>query len=243
MPDRTAPMGSTLIYRNDGNPLVLSMVPPGACRILDVGCGGGDLARRLRARRPDIEVVGLTRSAAEAEIAAPHMTAVHVLDLEHGIDEDMRAEWGAPFDLLIFSHVLEHLVDPVRVLRDCLGSLNPGAHVLIAVPNVLEWRTRLQFLRGRFAYAEQGILDRTHLRFYTFHTAATELLSPIAGLDLVTRRGRGAVPLGPLRRIGAARGLWSQLDSAGVRLVPNLCARETALLARWTPGGGTSESD
>lgn len=220
-------------YVNAGNPLVLSMVPPGAHRVLDVGCGGGDNARHLHAADPGIEVVGLTHSVQEAEIAAPHMDAVHVVDLEHGLTDAAMADWGEPFDLLLFSHVLEHLTDPVAVLRRCLTRLTPGGHVLIAVPNVLEWRTRMQFLRGHFVYAEHGIMDRTHMRFFTYHTAPTELIAPNEGLKLLKREGRGSAPLGPLRRIGAARGLCAALDRAGVRRWPNFCARETVMLARW----------
>ncbi|KHQ50167.1 class I SAM-dependent methyltransferase [Mameliella alba] len=220
-------------YVNAGNPLVLSMVPPGVCRVLDVGCGGGDNARHLRAADPEIEVVGLTHSAEEAAIAAPHMDAVHVIDLEHGLTDAAMADWGAPFDLLLFSHVLEHLIDPVAVLRRCLTRLKPNGHVLIAVPNVLEWRTRMQFLCGHFVYADHGILDRTHMRFFTYRTAPDELVAPVAGLDLVKRQGRGSAPLGPLRRLSAARGLCAALDRAGVQRRPNFCARETVMLARW----------
>lgn len=220
-------------YLNAGNPLVLSMLPDSIGRVLDVGCGGGDNARHLRAVHRDIVVVGLTHSEEESRIAAPHMHAVHVIDLERGLTDAAMAEWGPPFDLLLFSHVLEHLIDPVAVLRRCLTRLAPGGHVLIAVPNVLEWRTRMQFLRGSFVYADHGILDRTHMRFFTYDTAPTELIAPIEALTLVDRRGRGSVPLGALRRLTAARGLWAAIDRAGTALRPNLCARETAMLARW----------
>ena len=220
-------------YINAGNPLVLAMVPEGARRVLDVGCGGGDNARRLQEINPSIEVVGLTHSEEEAGIAAPHMDAVHVIDLEQGLTDEAMAEWGAPFDLLLFSHVLEHLIDPVAVLRRCLTRLSPGGYVLIAVPNVLEWRTRMKFLRGSFVYTDHGILDRTHMRFFTYYTAPTELIAPIEGLDLIDRQGRGAVPLGPLRRLPAGRGIWAALDRAGLALRPNFCARETAMLAHW----------
>lgn len=220
-------------YVNAGNPLVLSMVPAGVRRVLDVGCGGGDNARHLRAAHPGIEVVGLTHSVEEAEIAAAYMDAVHVIDLERGLTDVEMGSWGTPFDLLLCSHVLEHLIDPVAVLRRCLTRLAPGGHVLIAVPNVLEWRTRMQFLRGHFVYADHGILDRTHMRFFSYFTAAEELVASVEGLTLLDRRGRGSAPLGPLRRIGAARGLCAALDRAGVARWPNFCARETVMLARW----------
>jgi len=219
-------------YVNSGNPLVLSMVPAGVCRVLDIGCGGGDNARRLRKSYPGIEVVGLTHNAEEAQIAAPHMEAVHVIDLENGLTDEAIGKCGAPFDLLLLSHVLEHLVDPVTVLRRCLTMLTPGGHVLVAVPNVLEWRTRMQFLRGRFVYADHGIMDRTHMRFFSYETAPDELIAPIDELTLLEHRGRGSIPLGPLRRLGVAFTLCSLLDELAVRRWPNFCCRETVLLAQ-----------
>lgn len=220
-------------YVNAGNALVLSMVPKDTCRVLDVGCGGGDNARLLREMRPGIEVIGLTRSSEEATIAAPHMNKTHVVDLEKDLTDDVITQWGGQFDLLLFSHVLEHLTDPVSVIRRCLTRVRSSGHVLIAVPNVVEWRTRIQLLRGNFVYTDQGILDRTHMRFFTYRTAADELVSPIAGLHLLEQRGRGSVPLGPLRKIRLAHSLWRAIDSAGVNWRPNFCCSETALLARW----------
>jgi SAM-dependent methyltransferase len=162
-------------------------------------------------------------------MAAPHFDDVLVADLETLEEREVAGE----FEVLLFSHVLEHLRDPVRVVRRLLPLLVPGGHVVVAVPNVLEWRIQMQFLRGRFVYADHGILDRTHMRFFTYVTAPNELIAPIEGLRLLEQTGRGAVPLGPLRRLGAARALCAALDRAGVARWPNFCWRETAMLARW----------
>lgn len=220
-------------YINAGNDSLLAMIPKDVERVLDVGCGGGDNGRRMRELIPDVHVVGLTHNPHEARIASAYLDAVHVIDLEHGLTKEAIMAWGKPFDLLLFSHVLEHLVDPVRVIRRCLLRLRQGGYVLVAVPNVLEWRTRMHFLRGRFIYTDHGILDRTHLRFFTFQTAPAELLNPIEGLDLVVHQGAGSVPLGPLRHGLLSRRMCTRLDQLGLRLAPNLCARETIMLARW----------
>lgn len=215
-------------YLNAGNDLVLSLVPADARSILDIGCGAGDNARRLKAARPELKIVGITHNREEALLAAPHMSATHVLDVENDIAVDI----GGPYDLLIFSHVLEHMRDPVSVIRRFLPYLAASGHVLIAVPNTLEWRTRLGFLRGRFDYTDQGVLDRTHLRFFTFWTAASELVAPIPELRLVTRKGRGALPLGRLRRRLLPARFNAALDGAAVGRFPNVFSGEVALLAR-----------
>src|SRR5712691_4469917 len=102
-------MQQTQIYQNNGNHLVLNMLRPDARRILDVGCGGGDNARALLAARPGTKIVGITLSAAEADIARAYVEEVHIADVE---TSDLLFING-PFDAIICSHVLEHLKDPV----------------------------------------------------------------------------------------------------------------------------------
>lgn len=215
-------------YKNSGNELAVSLIPTEARSVLDVGCGAGDNARCLAAVKPGIHVVGITHSAEEAVMAAPFLAAAHVLDIEKEIETDI----GGPYDLLLFSHVLEHVRDPLAVIRRFLPWLADDGQVLIVVPNTLEWRTRISFMRGDFQYAEHGILDRTHLRFFTYNTAAAELIEPLSELTLVTRRGRGAAPFGRLRRRLLPDKLRSAIDEMAVRRYPNVFAGEVALLAR-----------
>jgi SAM-dependent methyltransferase len=79
--------------------------------------------------------------------------------------------------------VLEHLKDPQRALRDINQQLKPGGIVLVSVPNIAHLWVRLRLLRGKFDYMDRGILDRTHLRFFT--RVSLEALLREAGLDLV----------------------------------------------------------
>jgi SAM-dependent methyltransferase len=153
---------------------------------------------------------------------------VHVADVEQ---IDSRS-LGGPFDLLLFSHILEHLRDPAGVVRSLIPCLRRGGYVLIAVPNTLEWRARYKLLRGRFEYADHGTFDRTHLRFFTYDSAPAELVAPLPQLKLLLRRGRGAAPLGPFRRWLLPAGFRARIDNAAVRLMPNLFAGEVAMLAK-----------
>jgi 2-polyprenyl-3-methyl-5-hydroxy-6-metoxy-1,4-benzoquinol methylase len=219
------------VYSNAGNPGLLDLLD-GARRVLDVGCGAGDNAALLRARDPSVQVVGITHSPAEAVLAAPHLEHCHVFDIEAPWPAESMAELGRErFDALVFSHVLEHLRVPSQVLARFSRLLAPGGSVLIAVPNVLGWRQRLRFLRGRFEYEDSGVLDATHLRFFTYFTAAEYLLADTPELSLVERRVSGSVPLWLLRRRVLPPRLSRAIDALGCRTYPNLFGSEILLKA------------
>lgn len=224
-----APFGAgERVYENAGNPALLELLPPGARRVLDVGCGAGGNAALLRAREPRCEVQGVTRSSAEAARAAPHLARAWVFDLEGEWPAELDAE---RFDALVLSHVLEHLRDPGAVLARACRLLEPGGSVLIAVPNVLSWRQRLSFLAGRFEYTESGVLDATHLRFFTYFTADTLLLAGSPELTLDDKRVTGSVPLWLLRRHVLPATLSAAIDALGCRWRPNLFGAEILLRA------------
>ena len=100
-----------------------------------------------------------------------------------------------PYDLILFGDTLEHLPDPVTVLTDLRRSLKPDGTLIISMPNIANWSIRLSLLFGRFEYADRGILDRTHLRFYTPNTV-TDMLEP-AGFSV--RSIVAAVPVPGVR--------------------------------------------
>jgi len=207
------------IYANAGNPALLDLLDADARVVLDVGCGAGDNAALLRARRPETRIHGISGSEREAVLARAHMEQCWVADLERGWPEDARAR---QYDAVIFSHVLEHLRDPAELVGRSVSLLRPGGVCVIAVPNVLVWSQRARFLLGRFEYESSGVMDETHLRFFTYETAAGYLLAKAASLRLVERRATGGVPLGMLRRHVLPRGVAARIDAAGCALFPNL---------------------
>jgi len=149
--------------------LVLSLVDTGGGRrAIDIGCAQGHLLGELGLR--GWECIGVDADAADvAACIARGLTAV-----ELDITSDFSASLGS-FDLVVLADVLEHLPDPLRVMNNVHSLLNPGARVVISVPNVAHVSVRAQLFFGRFQYSARGILDSTHLRFFT-HRTVRELL-------------------------------------------------------------------
>ena len=156
--------------------------------------------------------MGITISSREKEAASRFCTQVHLHDLESGLPPDVSGK----FDLAIFSHVLEHIRNPSRILQDVRKVLSGGGRVLVALPNILFWKYRLEFLLGRFEYEETGIMDSTHVHFYTFQSG--KRLLETNGFKLIESAVEGSFPLRPLRRImpDAAR----SIDRLACRLWP-----------------------
>jgi len=158
-------MKSALTY-GSVNPGVLARVPSGCRRILDVGCGTGALGSALKDGHPERWVAGITHSELEAERARELLDQVIIADLETCDFRDL-----GEFDCVICSHVLEHLRNPADVLARLRAVLAADGVILVALPNVLYWRQRAQFLMGRFRYTEGGLMDNTHVVFFDWTTA------------------------------------------------------------------------
>jgi ubiquinone/menaquinone biosynthesis C-methylase UbiE len=216
------------IYKNDGNASLIALLDEHTSRVLDVGCGAGDNAGLVKSKYPACEIYGVTYSAAEAAIAKQRMNACWVFDIESEIPGDLCA---MRFDALIFSHVLEHMRDPATVLKKFANLLVQGGCAIIAVPNTLSWAMRWQFLRGDFEYKSDGVLDDTHLRFFTYMTADRFLLGKTPELKLVSKSVAGSVPQWWLRRYLLPRSWSHSIDALGCRIWPNLFGDQVLIKA------------
>ena len=216
------------IYSNQGNPPLINLLGKSCKRLLDIGCGAGDNAVLVKARYSECDLFGITHSAAEAELAQKYMKRCWVFDIEDELPDDLAQQ---SFDALIFSHVLEHLRDPAVVLARFSRLLRSGGQALIAVPNVLSWRMRLRFLLGRFEYESAGVLDDTHLRFFTYFTADQYLLSKSPDLELANKVADGSVPLWWLRRHVFPQRWSERIDQWGCQHWPNLFGGQVLIKA------------
>jgi SAM-dependent methyltransferase len=161
-----SPLAKPADYFAGCNERLARLVPADAVRLLDVGCGEGRLGARLKALLPGCKVFGVERESAAAAIAAGNIDRVFVVDIEH---EDPPLEAGS-LDVLLYGDVLEHLIDPLAVLRRHRQLLRPGGVVLASVPNLQHHSALAALLCGDFQYEPSGLLDATHLRFFTWST-------------------------------------------------------------------------
>jgi 2-polyprenyl-3-methyl-5-hydroxy-6-metoxy-1,4-benzoquinol methylase len=129
-------------------------------RILDIGAADGYLGEILK--RQGHFLVGLEADSRLAEKARTHYHTFHSADVE-----SFDFPYCREFDYILLADVLEHLRDPGALLRRVVPCLNGGGELIISVPNIAHLFVRLSLMIGRFEYQERGILDRTHLRFFT----------------------------------------------------------------------------
>ncbi len=137
-------------------------------RVLDLGCGSGALGRFLRMEGSSLIIDGLTISPEEAALAAPHYRRVEVADLESC---DLAALFApGSYDAIVCADVLEHIRHPEQVLRACRLLLAEGGRVLLSIPNTGYAGLIAELMTGEFRYRPEGLLDETHLRFFTRQT-------------------------------------------------------------------------
>ncbi|MEP7246530.1 MAG: class I SAM-dependent methyltransferase, partial [Gammaproteobacteria bacterium] len=167
---------------------VLSHVPRDARTLLDVGCNTGAFGEALKQERPGICVWGVEPIEGAAEIAATRYD--HVVT---GSYPDALAAADAQFDCIVFNDVLEHLVDPESALKKAGELLRPGGAVVASIPN-MRYLPVLRDLvtRAEWRYSSEGVLDRTHLRFFT-HKSIAEMFTE-SGYRIVTLEGINARP-------------------------------------------------
>jgi 2-polyprenyl-3-methyl-5-hydroxy-6-metoxy-1,4-benzoquinol methylase len=184
--------------RTDIAPLLPSQVK----RVLDVGCGAGVTGAWVKARYPGAFVLGLEGESALREAIERNVDQALIHDLAEEIPDI------GTFDLVLLLDVLEHLQHPERVLRRVHEMLAPGGTLIVSLPNVAHLSVSIPLLLfGRFQYADAGILDRTHLRFFVHSTAAALLRDcgfaivgeTLSGLEGPRARWLDRVTLGALR--------------------------------------------
>jgi SAM-dependent methyltransferase len=190
------------------NPDLLAMMPAGLARVVEVGCSTGALARAYRAANPACDYIGIEIDPDYAVAAAAACSSVVNADVER-LD---AGRFGGlfPSDCWVFGDSLEHLKDPWALLARIRARLAPDAAIVACIPNAQHWSIQAKLNRGLIRYEDAGLLDRTHLRWFTRLTMQELFVG--TGYDIVAgvprifdEPGRDLV-LPAIRAMAAAQG-------------------------------------
>ena len=144
---------------------LLALVPKNTRRVVDVGCMHGQMALAVKEKIPAVYYTGIDIDPDYSAIAATRCDRAFAAD----IDQLSEERWGNlfPSDCWIFGDCLEHLKDPWAVLRSIRARIDSDGCVLICIPNAQHWAVQWRLMTGQFRYEDSGLLDRTHLRWFT----------------------------------------------------------------------------
>lgn len=181
---------------------------PRVASYLDLGCGEGRFGASLKQRDPSAVVWGVEPSDGPGERAAGRLDRVVVGTFPACLPEIDRS-----FDCIVCNDVLEHMYDPWSACDDLAELLNPGGTLVVSMPNIRNFATLLQLaVKGRWDYVDAGVLDRTHLRFFT----------PSTMREMAEAHGF---------RVDNLTGSWP-LDTVKMRLIRSVCRAVAPGLAR-----------
>lgn len=169
-------------YFQFARPELLDLIPDNARKILDIGCGAGRLGEAIK-KRQTAEVVGIEMIESAARLARERLDQVLVGDVEAMAHEFQPSS----FDVIVCGDVLEHLRDPSTLLRRVRYWLKSDGRLVTSIPNVRHHSVVRGLLDGNWTYESAGLLDRTHLRFFT--RREIEKLLFRAGFALVDMQG------------------------------------------------------
>jgi 2-polyprenyl-3-methyl-5-hydroxy-6-metoxy-1,4-benzoquinol methylase len=186
--------------KNDNWVYAFEQIEP-STKVLDVGCSKGYFGEALTKSKGCL-VEGVEPDEGDASIAAARLKKVYNSTLEEALNSDLK---GKKYDHIVFLDVIEHLYRPVEALKAIKKLLKPGGSVVFSIPNMSHLSVRLMVMNGDFEYGQTGILDNTHMHFYTeqeIQRIFKEAGYRISNLDGVVVRYDDKTLISQLRRIG-----------------------------------------
>lgn len=158
--------------------------------ILDLGCGNGEMGAYLKSMY-GYKVTGVTISEDEFNAAKNQLDEVYIYNFENGLPDQLLCN---KYDVILLSHVLEHICYPDILLEHIKIVCNDNCQIIVAIPNLLFYKSRFKILFGIFDYANSGIYDYTHFRWYTLKTLKKLFLD--FNFDVKTTTGTISLPFG-----------------------------------------------
>ncbi len=153
---------SYIVERSD----ILSLIPQGVKTVLDVGCSNGTFGQSVKKRFESVKIIGLEANSKMVEIAKEKLDEVRQVNLNEvnlsGLFSDQK------FDCIVMGDILEHLVNPWKLVKQASSLLTENGVIITSLPNVRHFSTILSLtFKGGLPYRERGIHDKSHLRFFT----------------------------------------------------------------------------
>ncbi len=170
MIDYDSPLNSECLAEYGDNPRteIIDLINEELGQILEIGCSSGATGLAVKQKFPNVKYIGIDSNKEAAEIAQTRLDKVIVSDIEKEPLDTFRLEKES-FDLIICADILEHLYDPWKVLHDIRDYLSPDGKILASIPNVQYIKNIINFLHGNWKYEDNGLLDVTHIRFFTLN--------------------------------------------------------------------------
>jgi 2-polyprenyl-3-methyl-5-hydroxy-6-metoxy-1,4-benzoquinol methylase len=155
------------ILKEESNPLnrICALIPAGST-VLDIGAGNGLTALLLKKSGKQVIIDGIEPSSQAALLASPHYRHFYTGYAQDFMEKISKTD----YDFIILADVIEHMMDPLAFLQDLSSRISDRTRLVLTVPNVAFGAVRLALLSGRFEYVDSGLLERTHLRFFTLAT-------------------------------------------------------------------------
>lgn len=142
---------------------ILKLVRGPGLRVLDVACSRGYLGKLIKDRGNYVAGVDVSHTA--ADIARTVLDDVYVFDIQDNWPSELT---NGSYNLVVLAAIIEHVFDPVLLLKSVATVLKPDGKIILTTPNFFSWRNRLRFLFGRFRYTEQGDFDFGHIRWFDY---------------------------------------------------------------------------
>lgn len=160
-------MKSTPVH-NNFNPDLLKLIPVNSTSIIEIGCSSGALARVFKKISPNCWYVGVDVVPDFLDLASDYCDETLCLNIENANDEFYQTNSSA--DCWVFGDALEHLIDPWATVSKIRKNIKNKACLVASIPNAQHWSLQVRLNAGIFEYENSGLLDRTHLRWFTRKT-------------------------------------------------------------------------